>query len=350
MTSIISTPSAKETKAFEEGVLVSVHIGKKSWKMSLTPKDFGMDEFPKNFEPGRRRLLPEDALNKIDNIEGQARRAVDKFSFNYGNINSRVKFRWVHMSKFMLVNGVLNELKANFEVAVNELVENYESHKEKMRTDFPDQWPFLEKAYIPKEAIIREYYFEITVLNVMFPSQITAVKQYEIQQADLAILDREKAQKMTAAELALMRQRYQDELQRTIKTAKDNAIRQSEEFVDNVVRQLRGKVVEVFQQITGKIKDGKSIIKTNLDTIKATLHEVRQLDFIGNDAAFHQQLERVQQLIDSGKEFRDDASAVRELNAAMQAAVEYINKTDAQALTDARKTYFGRKMNLGDEA
>lgn len=345
---IITTATSKETKAFEEGVLVSVHIGKKSWKMSLTPADFGLTEFPKNFEPGRRRLLPEDALLKIDNIEGQARRAVDKFSFNYGNQNSRVKFRWVHMSKFMLVNGVLNELKANFEVAVDELVKNYEAHKEKMKTDFPDQWAFLEKAYIPAEAIKNEYYFDVTVLNVVFPNQLTAVKQYEIQQADLAVLDREKATKMTEAELAAMRTRYQNELQRTISQAKENAIKQSEEFVDNVVKQLRGKVVEVFQQITAKIKDGKSIIKTNLDTIRSTLHEVRRLDFIGNDAEFHQQLERVQKLIDSGKEFRDDASSVKELNAALAGAVDYINKTDATALLEARKTYFGRKMNLGE--
>lgn len=328
--------------------MVMVSIGKKSWKTTLTPADFGLDKFPDNYDPGRRRLLPKEALDKIDFIEGQARRAVDKFSFSYGNLNSRVKFRWVHMSKFMLVNGVLNELKASFDVAVDELIANYEDHKKKMQADFPDQWAALQKAYIPVESIRGEYYFEVQVLNVVFPSQITAVKQFEIQQADLAILDRKKAEEMSQAELAAMRLRYQHELSRTINQAKDNAVRQSEQFVETVVRQLRGQVVNVFEQITDKIKGGKSIIKTNLDTIRATLHEVRQLDFIGNDAAFNEQLERVQALIDSGREFRDDSAAVKELNALLGATVNHINTTDAEAVANAKKTYFGRRLNFDE--
>ena len=124
------------------------------------------------------------------------------------------------------------------------------------------------------------------------------------------------------------------------------AVVRAEQFVENAVKQLRGKVVEVFTQITNKIKDGKSIIKTNLETIRATLHDVRRMDFIGDDAAFHAQLDRVQQLIDSGREFRDDAAAVRELNAVLQGAVTHINQTDANAIQKAKQTYFGRRLEL----
>lgn len=338
---------SREKKAFEEGALVVVSIGKKSWKMSLTPKDFGLDEFPKNFEPGRRRLLPDDALQKIDYMEGQARRVADKFSFNFGLQNTRVKHRWVPISKLGLVLVTLDTVKENYFQAVRELVEKYEEHKTKMRTDFPEQWVFLEKAYIAKEAILGEYYFEYEVINMVFPSQMTAVKKFELEQADLAVLDRAKAEQMTQQELADMRRRHQSRLETILQQQQKMAVDRAEQFVENAVRQLRGKVVEVFDQITGKIKDGKSIIKTNLDTIRNTLHEVRRLDFIGDDAAFHEQLNRVQALIDSGREFRDDASAVRELNAALQGAVKHINETDAAAVHQAKQTYFGRKLKLG---
>lgn len=337
---------AREMKAFEEGALVAVSVGKKSWKMTLTPKDFGLDEFPKNFEPGRRRLLPDDALNRIDYLEGQARRAADKFSFNFGLAKTRVKHRWVQLSKLGLVLVTLDEIKENYFTAVTQLIEKYEEHKARMKADFPDQWPFLEKAYIAKESIQDEYYFEYEVINMVFPSQMSAVKKFELQQADLAVLDRTKAEQMTQADLAQMRRDHQERLERILRQQQEMAVSRAEQFVENAVKQLRGKVVEVFEQITGKIKDGKSIIKTNLDTIRATLHDVRQLDFIGDDAAFHAQLDRVQALIDSGKEFRDDAAAVRELNAALTGAVTHINTTDAEAITKAKKTYFGRRLNL----
>lgn len=337
---------SREMKAFEEGALVVVSVGKKSWKMTLTPKDFGLEEFPKNFEPGRRRLLPDDALNRIDYLEGQARRAADKFAFNFGLQNTRVKHRWVQLSKLGLVLVTLDEIKANYFQAVSDLIEKYEEHKNKMKADFPDQWPFLEKAYIAKESIQDEYYFEFEVINMVFPSQMSAVKKFELQQADLAVLDREKAAAMTQQDLAKMRRDHQERLERILRQQQEMAVSRAEQFVENAVKQLRGKVVEVFQQITGKIKDGKSIIKTNLDTIRSTLHEVRQLDFIGDDAAFHAQLDRVQTLIDSGKEFRDDAAALRELDAALQGAVTHINTTDEAAVKKAKQTYFGRRLNL----
>ena len=54
----------------------------------------------------------------------------------------------------------------------------------------------------------------------------------------------------------------------------------------------------------------------------------------------------MQKLIDSGKEFRDDAAAVKELNDALQGAVKHINDTDAAAVTAAKQTYFGRRLKL----
>lgn len=336
----------RETRAYEDGALVVVSIGKKSWKMTLTPADFGMTEFPKNFEPGRRRLLPDDALCKIDLLEGQARRAADKFAFNFGLQNTRVKHRWIQISKLGLVLVTLDELKASYLAAVEDLITRYEEHKAKMKADFPDQWPFLEKAYIPKEAIAGEYYFEYEVINMVFPSQMSAVKKFELQQADLAVLDRKRAEEMTQSELLELRRQHQERLDRILQQQQKMAVDRAEQFVEGAVRQLRGKVVEVFTQITDKIKDGKSIIKTNLDTIKATLHEVRRMDFIGDDAAFHAQLDRVQTLIESGREFRDDAAALRELNAALQGAVTHINTTDAAAVQKAKQTYFGRRLDL----
>lgn len=355
-----TSESSNETRTFQEGALVIVSIGKKSWSTQQTPEMYGLEKWPANYKPGRVLLLPEASLQKIDYLEGQARRSVDKFAFDFGLQDARAKQRWVHISKLGLVLVTLDQIKENFFQAVHELAEGYQALKASMQAQveadwvmmkdslnqphLPNPWPKIEAQYIDANSIRQHYYFSFQAINMTFPSGMSAVKRYEVQQADLAILDRERAEKMTAQELARLQAEHRARLERVLKEQQEIAISQTQQFVDGVVGQLRGKIVETFTNIMDKVRDGKPLIAVNLTRIRETLNEVRQLDFIGSDQAFHEQLNRVEALLNSGKSFKTDAAAAEELNQVLSGTVQFIADTNAAALAEANKTYFSRKL------
>jgi hypothetical protein len=358
----MSDKLSDEKRAFQEGALVVLTIGGKTWQTTVSPHDYGLERFPATHKPSHKLLLPEDAIHKIAYEEGYARRALDKFSFNFGLSNVRVKHRWVHMDKLGLVLATLDECKEAFFKAVDELIEKYDEHKETMRLqvakeyqelktvlnnpNLTDPWPGMQRLYPGKPEIRPVYYFEYTMINMTFPTGMSAIKRYELQQADLALLNRKKAEEMTQEELRRKEAEHRERLNRIMVEQQQIAVRRAEEFVEGVVVQLRGKVVEVFQNITERIREGKTIAKTNLESIRSALEEVRQLDFLGSDQDFHTQLNRVSTLIDSGRQFSSDSQATRELDAALNQTVDFINRTNDQALEQAKKMYFGRKINI----
>ena len=342
--------------------MVVLAIGGKTWQTAVSPKDYGLDRFPSTHKPAHKLLLPEKAIHKIAYEEGYARRVLDRFSFNFGLSNVRVKHRWIHLDKLGLVLVSLDECKEAFFKAVDEMVEKYDELKEEMRIevekdyqelkkvldkpDLIDPWPGMQKLYPARSEIRPAYYFEYTVINMTFPSGMSAVKRYEVQQADLALLDRKKAEQMTQEELRRTEAEHRDRLSRIFEEQQRIAVRRTEEFVAGVVIQLRGKVVEVFQKITERIQGGKTIIRSNIDTIRSTLQEIRQLDFLGSDQNFHSQLNRIETLIDSGRRFDTDAQAIRELDAALKQTVDFVNQTNDAAVEQAKKSYFGRRLNI----
>lgn len=343
----MSSVKLTDQEIYANGVMVDVSIGKESWKQTLTPADFGLKEFPSNFEPGRRRLLPQSVLQEINFWEGRGRRAADAFAFEYGGESrGRTKLRWVPIGKAGLVVAALHEARENFFKAVQSLVDGYDEHKKKMEADFPDQWPALKTAYLPADQIEKAYYFTFRTLEMTFPNQMTAVQKFELDQADLAILDRERADKLNKEQLEALRQDYERRLQASIREQQERIVTEANQFVVTMTQTLRGKIVDVFAQITDKIKGGKTIIQTNLDTIRNTIQEIRQRsDVLGGDREFIAQLQRVQAIIDSPRSFKDDQMAIRELDAAMRSTVDYVKTTDTVA-ADRAKTYFGRRLNL----
>ena len=360
-----------QQKAYEEGSLVILSIGGKTWETQWTPSDFGLSQFPDFMRPGRKLLLPHVVLQKIESRAGHARHVLDGFSFDLGLPNTKAKYRWVHMDKLGLVLALLDECKDAYFAAVDELIARYDNEwtdnegnkqpslKELMRRevaefhqslkvslkrpDLPDPWPGMQRYYIPKESIRDLYYFESYRLNMIFPSGMTAIKRYELKQADLAIVNRKEAEGMTQERLRQMEAEHRVRLNRIQAEEQARANQQMDSLVNSVVSQLRGKVVEVFQEITGRIRDGKTIATKNLDSIRAALNHVRQMDFLGSDQDFHARLNQINALIDSGRQFSTDAQAVRELNEALSGTIVFVNESNDRAMEEARQTFFGRR-------
>lgn len=334
-----------EQKAFQDGSLVVVSIGKKSWATQLTPQDMGLKEFPANWKAGRRLILPNDALKNIDTIEGQARRYLDSRSFNFGKAQTRVKYRFVHLAKLFDTIHTLENYREQFFGAVKALKGDYEKLKEQMALDYPDQWPALEKLYPNVDDIDRHYYFLIETVQMTFPTGFSAMKNYELKRMEEILHEAEVGKAANLEDLRRQTEEHRRNLERMEKEQRDEAQGRVEQFVEEAVKSLRSKVVETFQQITAKIQDKKAVIKTNVDSLREVIAHVRDMDFL-NDTAFHRQLDDVRQLLDTTTEFKDNNAATEALNAALSSTIKFVNDTTEKAAADARKTYFGRKLAI----
>ena len=65
--------------------------------------------------------------------------------------------------------------------------------------------------------------------------------------------------------------------------------------METTIRGFRSQVLTAFKQVSAKIKEGKPLIKTNIDTIHRVIDNVRALDFL-NDSAFQSKLDEVKAL------------------------------------------------------
>jgi len=320
-------------------------IGKKSWSTRLTPQDMGLTEFPQNWKPGRRLLLPDEALQKVDAIEGQARRYLDSRSFQFGKRQARVKFRFVHVSKLRDTLKTLKGYSVQFFEAVKSLVNDYEKLKLQMERDYPEQWPALQKLYIDASAIEKDYYFFYEPAAMIFPDSMTVMKRYEIEQTEKRLKEAEAAKDANIGELRRQAEDHRRTLEHDEREFRQQAESRVDEFVEEAVKSLRELVVKTFQQITDKIKDKKSVIKTNVDSLHEVIAHVRDMDFL-NDQAFHRQLDQVRELLDTTSDFKDNDAATAELNRVLNGTIEFVEKTTNEAASSAKKTYFARKLAI----
>ena len=337
----------KEMTAFQQGALVTISIGQKSWATTITPQDLGLAEFPANWKPGRKLLLPEEALQKISTIEGQARRYLDSRSFQYGRRKARVKFRFVEFRKLFDTILTLENYREQYFAAVKELKENYEALQKQMETDFPDQWSALSKMYPPFEQVEKAeaYYFLIDQAEMAFPSGLSAMQRYELEKIDKHLKEAEEAKVANLEELRRQAEANRQRLHRIAEEARREAEARVEEFVEESIKSLRGEVVKVFQQITEKIRDKKSLIKPNIDSMRAAIDRVKDMDFL-DDVAFKQQLDQVKAVLDGTEQFKDNDAATAALNKVLGETISFVEKTTEAAVASAKKTYFARKLAI----
>lgn len=304
----------------------------------------GLNEFPANWKPGRRLILPEEALAKIDTLEGQSRRYLDSRSFLFGK-RIRAKHRFVHLSKLYETITTLEGYQKQYIEIVSALQKDYEALKRKMAADFPDQWSALEKLYIPVEAISDRYYFLIETVAMTFPTGMTVMHRYELDRIDKNLKEAEAAKALNLAELREQAAVHRANLERMEKESRVAAQERIDQLVEEAVTSLRGMVVKIFQSIADKIRDHKSIIKSNVDSMREVILHVRDMDFL-NDQAFHRQLDQVRTLLDTTLDFKDNAQATAALDKTLSDTIAFINKTTEAATAAAKQTYFARKLAI----
>jgi hypothetical protein len=317
--------------AFQDGYIVILNIGKKSWSTTLTPEMMGLKKFPDNWKPGRCVLLPAEHLSKIDHLEGVARRYLEKQSLTFGK-QSRTNFRFVRDEMIVETLIHLKELKTDYFGALEALIKARPSLQEKMKTDFPDQWNLLKGFYdIGDDFIRNQYYFNYASYEMTFPRNMEA-KNLE------KLLRRQKLEGRVTAE-------YRSKAEEVLKEESEKAKQTAQTFIDDTFRAIRGHAVKAFQEIGLSIQTGKDINKKHVDKIRGAIDYVRKMDFLG-DAEFNQHMSSVEKMLDGTVSFKDNAQAVQELDKILKKTVDFVNKTIDSSASSMTSSYFARNLEL----
>lgn len=109
---------------FNTGILFHLYVGRWTGNKKMTESDLLLEEIDKDtVYLGHKKLLPKDAQERLQRLEGEARRYVEARSVPFPISRSA---RFVTFRVLRDVISRLRRFKAEWDVAVEELLENYQ--------------------------------------------------------------------------------------------------------------------------------------------------------------------------------------------------------------------------------
>jgi hypothetical protein len=325
------TASNALAQAFQDGGLIILSIGKRSWNVSVDKQLLGITTVPDNVDLGKLKLLPPEPLKAIDQLEGSARRYLDSQSVTFGG-QHRANFRFVREALMLDTLIELNRYKTRYFEAIDAMLQQLPEHREAMRAKYPDQWELVKHHHDVSIAKIRScYYFNYESLAMSVPKTVEGIGVDEL-------LRRQNTRRAITEE-------YRREAQVVLAEQQQQARERVNEFVETTIRGFRSQVLTAFKQVSAKIKEGKPLIKTNIDTIHRVIDNVRALDFL-NDSAFQSKLDEVKALVDNSTNLKDNTAAIKELEGLLNGTVDFVNSTTEATVMAKTKSYFARSLDL----
>jgi hypothetical protein len=210
---------------------------------------------------------------------------------------------------------------------VDTFIANYEAYKQKMFDEYPDYADLLRPHYPTPEAARSKFDFSVSVYEVAFPRKVAKVSAADVVAQNLAI------EKATAKYEALMKEQY------------EHHIKQMREFLQESVIGVRAEVIKTFEVIAQKIQNREVVSASNLKTLKNTIESFDALDFL-DDTKVKENLKAVKRLVSSEADFKDDATALARLSAAVNTTLETArNMSDIDEITGE----YIRKLDLDGE-
>jgi hypothetical protein len=325
---LLKSPLAQ---AFQDGCLVILSIGKKSWKAPVDEELLGVEKVDDNIDLGKLNLLPKESLVEINRIESKARSYLDSQSVAFGS-QTRANFRFVREALMIDTLICLANFKARYFEEVDKMLAALPKHREEMKTKYPEQWETVSKFHaLDDKAIRAKYYFTVESMAMAMPKTVDGMGLDELlaRQQVKGVIDAEYRVK---AEEVLREQRVQAQTRMT-------------EFVETSIRGWRGEVAAAFSKISDKIKEGKPITKTNSDSISRVIASVRNVDFL-NDNEFQAKLNSVQALVDKTGNLKDNSAATQALQSLLTDTLKFVNDTTDNAVAVQTSRYFARNLRL----
>ena len=281
----------------DRGVLIDVSVRFWRAKKKLNPEDLGLSAAQVDarlFSLGHKRLLPKEALQKLQLLEGRAHALVDENTFPFlGGIA-----HYLTNAKLQEVSAKLDSLKGEFEAARSEFMAGYANQRrhaliewraaaEHLGVDPELLVAKIAAAFPPVEGMGRYFGFGVNLFQVTTP---------ELPRVDLVDLG-------TRQELIEMRQR-------TAQTAKAQIETSCRDFIADAVATLREQTAKLAEEMLGTISDTGYVHQKTLNRLVKFIEHYKELNFAG-DGELTEQLDRVRQefLSRTAEEYRDSKVA-----------------------------------------
>ena len=380
--------------AFQDGALVYLSIGKKSWMTSLTPELLqsaisndlkkinseltqlqsaevvepeeleakrvqireaevrlrSLDAaLPEIFKLGRVELMPKEQLQAISYIEGAARRFLEKSSRSFGVAagGRPAATTEVHGDADKLKQ--TRKKKATFQFINNMLIVDVLMGLDKFRTEYWEKVDTLISQYEALKHERREKYpAQWPLLAQFYPPVEQIEDEYyfiftqfrmafpkAMEVADIRTLLREKA----ADEV------YRAKAEQLLNEQRVQAQQATRELIESTIRDIRGTVVSTFNDMLTKREAGKPLDKKNIDKLYKMVDFVGKMDFL-NDAAFRAQMDEVKMSLDNHGLYKNSDSAMKALENTLRTTVAFAEATTEETVRAMSQQYFGRKLDI----
>jgi hypothetical protein len=301
-------------KVFEDGKLMSVHIGMWGMAANLVEEDIKLtSKLPPTHKLGKKMLIKTEVYNRFKTMDQKIRKTLEKSSFDF----PLAKANFVPKTKYLEVYAKLNSLRDEYMQMVEEFVEKYEDYK-KEAMDFYEEHKDtikvedLESHYPPASKIRSKFYCDIVSFEVKMPKEFSEINlQDEISREQINTVEREQA----AA-------RYKEEFSKQV----DIHTEKLRSFMEEATAELRTRVAEHFTVALAKINKSEVVTDNSIRRMYEQINEFRAANF-ANDTAVENQLNELEKLLGGTKDFSKDKEAMVVLKQHLANVVEEARNT-----------------------
>lgn len=292
-------------RLMQEGVLISLNIGRFRGRMSISPEDLSMGEETKSLSNlGTWVLLNKDKLNELQSIELQARRIPLKFGFKtpagyfipLKNLADCVNAINAEKEKYFSLR---DEIHGNFNVEVKEILSAYAAwareniSSNSVREEFLDK---LQKAIPEREEFKNSFYFNVRQDIVILPSAKDAIYSEYLKEVRDSAYD--EATRQIVSELGEeYKQRKQNEL---------------DTWISSVFDSLRAEVYDVIEDSLKAVTMQGDLSAGKVNKLRHIWEQVSRLNF-HNDNSLQEGIDRINSLISAPSKGRDIESIKKNL-------------------------------------
>jgi hypothetical protein len=382
----IKAANPRWLQLMQEGVLVSLHIGRWRAKSRLTWHDLGIEldekadqELQEIVDLGHKKLLPASVLKELDSIDSAARKWLEKKAFRtywgffvpitayeewkQGNEEQKERYFAARDRLVEEYDQVIDELLRGYRLAARGTYHRLKRLHPKAVKGFAGEDAFVEtfldgiEASLLSAIAIREsFYFDVELRYVPLPSLLAE----EQAQADVT-----QAQARTEVERLQAQRRLEEEQEeaarekiwaetRAARTAAawkeqlmkdmhadvvEKARKQKEKLVDgflrDVVVQLRSLVYNASVDVLGAIEKNASLPPRSVVQLRNLVDQVKSLNFYG-DEEIEQMIAAVAGQVDRQAEYRDLAvieANLRDMATVVRASLIGLGERPRQART-----------------
>ena len=323
--------------AYQDGVLVNLHV--RWWRgyKTLTPEDLGMrptaearEFLKKAVNLGGKRMLPARTLSRLKSLEVLGRQALNTYSFNtfYGS--------FVPCTVYEDWKTEYERLRKEFLSIRDDIYENYDDIVEEMRAMWLENAPTLYRMANRKK--LPDGYAEETadriVSQIRSREEIYQSFQYEQALTLVPIPSEAKADLLEAEHLERIsrygkdRANQLESFQHDLESEFSQRKQRMTDFVSGIQGQISEEICKMASEVHNAIQGKGTVYARTATKLRRLVDKARSLNFI-QDPSVEEWLSSVDKVINNAEVTPEELSKVlRTVSSAARNELDEVKKED----------------------